>query len=144
MAGFTATAETDVAATPERVWAALTEPEQIAVYMQGSKVTTSWEVGSPITWDGEYDGRAYQDKGEVLTYDEPHVLSMTHYSPMMGQPDEPENYHTLVYTLTDSDGGTHLELTQDGNESEEQAEQFSQNWQGMLDGLKSCIEDAHR
>ena len=30
----------------------------------------------------------------MLTYDEPNVLSVTHYSPMMGQPDEPENYHT--------------------------------------------------
>jgi uncharacterized protein YndB with AHSA1/START domain len=140
MAGFTATATTDVAASPDRVWAALTDPEQIAVYMQGSKVTSTWEVGSPITWDGEYDGRAYQDKGEVLTYDEPHVLSVTHYSPLMGQPDEPENYHTLVYTLTADGDGTHLELTQDGNESQEQADQFSQNWQGMLDGLKALVE----
>ena len=124
------------------MWAALTEPEQIAAYMDGSKVTTTWEVGSPITWDGEYEGRAYQDKGEVLTYDEPNVLSVTHYSPMMGQPDEPENYHTLVYTLTATDRttGTHLDLTQDGNESEEQAEQFSQHWQQMLDGLKALVE----
>ena len=30
MAGYVATARTDVAATPERVWSALTEPEQIA------------------------------------------------------------------------------------------------------------------
>ena len=140
MAGFVATAQTDVNATRERVWAALTEPDQIAEYMYGSKVETTWEVGSPITWAGEYEGRPYQDKGEVLTYDEPNVLSVTHYSPMMGQPDEPENYHTLVYTLSASEDGTHLELTQDGNESEEQAEQFSQNWQGMLDGLKSHVE----
>ncbi len=141
MAGFEATAQTDVAAPPERVWAALTDPAQIATYMQGSKVTTTWEVGSPITWDGEYDGRGYQDKGEVLTYDEPRVLSVTHYSPMMGQPDEPENYHTLVYTLTPDGERTRLELTQDGNESQEQADQFSQNWQGMLDGLKAQVEN---
>ena len=141
MAGFEATAQTDVAAAPERVWQALTDPEQIKEYMMGSRVETTWEVGSPITWDGEYDGRAYVDKGEVLTFDEPHVLSMTHYSPMMGQPDEPDNYHTLVYTLTASDEGTHLEMTQDGNESEEQAEQFSQNWQHMLDALKAHVED---
>jgi uncharacterized protein YndB with AHSA1/START domain len=140
MSEFVATATTDVAASPELVWAALTDPEQIAVYMQGSRVTTTWEPGSPITWDGEYDGRPYQDKGEVLTYDEPHVLSVTHYSPMMGQPDEPENYHTLVYTLTAAGERTHLELSQDGNESEEQAEQFSANWQGMLDGLKAHVE----
>jgi uncharacterized protein YndB with AHSA1/START domain len=141
MAGHVATAHTDVAATPERVWAALTEPEQIAVYMQGSRVETTWEVGRPITWNGEYDGRPYQDKGEVLTYDEPHVLSVTHYSPLMGQPDEPDSYHTLVYTLTASGDGTRLELTQDGNDSEEQADQFSQNWQEMLDGLKAHVEE---
>lgn len=140
MARFTATAQTDVAATAERVWAALTEPERIASYMQGSRVTTTWQVGSPITWDGQYDGRSYQDKGEVLTYDEPHVLSVTHYSPMMGQPDEPESYHTLVYTLTASGQRTRLELTQGGCDSEEQAAQFSQNWQGMLDGLKAHVE----
>jgi hypothetical protein len=62
-------------------------------------VSRPFKVGSPITWDGEYDGRSYQDKGEVLTYDETHVLSVTHYSPIMGQPDEPESYRTLVYTL---------------------------------------------
>ncbi len=143
MSGYVATAQTDVAAAPERVWAALTEPEQIATYMEGSKVTTTWEVGTPITWAGEYEGRPYEDKGEVLTYDEPNVLSVTHYSPMMGQPDEPENYHTLVYTLTRTgpadDQVTHLDLTQDGNESEEQAEQFSQHWQTMLDGLKAQV-----
>jgi len=140
MSEFVATAAVDVAAPPKRVWAALTEPEQIAVYMQGSQVTTTWQVGDPITWDGEYDGRAYQDKGEVLTYDEPSLLAVTHYSPMMGQPDEPESYHTLVYTLTATDDGTLLELSQDGNESQEQADQFSQNWQQMLDGLKAHVE----
>src|SRR4051794_30378577 len=140
MAGYEATAQTDVDATPERVWAALTEPEQIAVYMYGSRVTTSWQAGTPITWDGEYEGRAYQDKGEVLTYDEPRTLSVTHYSPMMGQPDEPENYHTLVYTLTADGDRTHLELTQDGCTDEAEAERFSRNWQDMLDGLKAHLE----
>lgn len=140
MTGFTATARTDVAATPDRVWAALTEPKQIAAYMQGTRVATTWEIGTPITWEGEYDGRPYQDKGEVLSYDQPHVLSVTHFSPMMGQPDEPPNYHTLVYTLVASDAGTNLTLTQDGCDSEQQAAQFSSNWQGVLDGLKSCVE----
>jgi uncharacterized protein YndB with AHSA1/START domain len=140
MTGFSANAEIDVAATPEKVWAALTEPEQIAAYMQGSRVTTTWQVGSPITWDGEHAGRSYQDKGEVLTFDEPHVLSVTHYSPLMGQPDEPQSYHTLVYTLTPSGVGTHLALTQDGCDSEEQAAQFSENWQGMLDGLQAHVQ----
>ena len=140
MVPFIAAAQTDVAATPERVWGALTDPGEVAAYMSGSRVTTTWEVGAPISWEGRYDGRSYQDKGEVLTYDKPHVLSVTHYSPLMGQPDEPESYHTLVYTLTVSGDRTRLELTQDGCDSEEQAVRFSQNWQAMLDALKAHVE----
>jgi hypothetical protein len=59
---------------------------------------------------------------------------------MMDKPDEPQNYHTLVYTLTASGVGTHLTLTQDGCDSEEQAAQFGKNWQGMLDGLQAHVE----
>lgn len=139
MSGFMATAETDVAATPDRVWAALTEPDQIAAYMWGTQVETTWEVGTPIRWNGEHDGKAYQDKGTVLVYDEPSALSVTHYSPMSGQPDEPENYHRLDYTLTANGEGTRVELTQDGCDDEAQAEQFSANWQQMLDGLKAQV-----
>jgi len=33
-------------------------------------------------------------------------------------------------------------LEQDGNESSEQAEQFGQNWQSMLEALKRSAESA--
>ena len=140
MTGIVATAEADIHASPQRVWAALTEPGQIAAYMGGSRVETTWQAGSPITWSGEYDGHAYQDKGEVLSYDEPRLLSVTHYSPLMGQDDRPGNYHTLVYTLTAVGDITRLSLTQDGCADEAQAEQFSRNWQQMLEGLKTHVE----
>jgi hypothetical protein len=65
---------------------------------------------------------------------------MTHYSPSMGTEDAPENYHTLIYTLTPTGSGTRLELSQDGCDNEEQAQQFSRNWQSMLDGLRSHVE----
>jgi hypothetical protein len=52
----------------------------------------------------------------------------------------PENYHTLRYHLSQAGSGTAVSLTQDGCASEEQAEQFSRNWQGMLDGLKKVAE----
>lgn len=139
MGGLIARAVVEVQAPRERLWQALTDPGQIARYMGGSQVETDWRVGSPIVWRGEYDGHSYQDRGEVLVYDEPDRLSMTHYSPLTGQEDVPENYHTLVYTLTDTGGGTRVELTQDGCDSEQQVEQFSANWQGFLDGLKQVV-----
>ncbi|WP_392543675.1 SRPBCC domain-containing protein [Oryzobacter telluris] len=140
MTDHVARASVDVAAQPQVVWDALTDPDQIARWMMGSRVTTDWAVGSPITWQGEMDGKAYQDKGEVLAVDEPTRLSMTHYSPLMGEADEPENYHTLTYELEPSGEGTTVSLSQDGNDSAEQAEQFGTNWQAMLDSLKSTVE----
>src|SRR5262245_21591238 len=142
MADHVAHASVTVDAPPEQVWSALTEPARIKEWMVGSNVSTSWEVGSPITWQGEYDGRSYEDKGEVLEFDPPRRLSVTHYSPLMGQEDRPENYHTISYALAPgADAGpTTVTLDQDGNDSQEQAEQFSQNWQSMLNALKSAVE----
>jgi uncharacterized protein YndB with AHSA1/START domain len=140
MAGHVAHAETEISASPEQVWAALTDPEAISKFMFGSKVETDWLVGHPITWSGEYDGKRFTDKGEILEVDQPTRLRVTHYSPMSGQPDEPESYHMLDYRLAATNAGTLLTLDQDGNESEEQAGRFAANWQGMLDQVKEYVE----
>jgi uncharacterized protein YndB with AHSA1/START domain len=140
MTGHVATANVDIAAPPDRVWQAMTDPDQVAEYMMGSRVESDYQVGSPITWSGEWEGRPYQDKGEVLEAEPGRVLEVTHYSPMTGADDVPENYHRVRYELTVSGGGTAVALTQDGCATEEQARTFSQNWQGMLDGLKAQVE----
>ena len=137
-----ARAQVDIDAGQGAVWAALTDPARIADWMMGAQVSTDWQVGSPITWQGEMNGTPYEDKGEVLEVDEPSRLSMTHYSPLMGEADAPENYHTIVYELSGGDGPTTVALTQDGNDSAEHAEQFSANWQGMLEGLKASVESS--
>jgi uncharacterized protein YndB with AHSA1/START domain len=138
--GFQAVAHVDVTAPPERVWEAMTRPDLVAQYMMGSRVESDWQVGSPITWSGEWNGKPYQDKGEILAAEPGRLLEVTHYSPLGGADDVPENYHTVRYELTETDDGTSVSLTQDGCVSEEQARQFSQNWQGMLDGLKRVAE----
>ncbi len=100
MTDHVARAKAQIEASPQSVWDALTDPEQIATWMMGSQVTTDWAVGSDIRWKGEMNGETYEDKGEILVYDEPTRLSMTHYSPLMGEPDEPESYHTVTYEIT--------------------------------------------
>jgi len=143
MTGHIAQAEVIVDAPPRAVWGALTEPDRVRSWMAGTTLTTDWQVGSPITWQGEMEGKPYEDKGEVLEVEEGHRLSMTHYSPLMGQEDRPENYHTIIYTLEgDGSGPTTVTLEQDGNDSQEQAEQFGQNWQSMLDAYKAAVESS--
>jgi uncharacterized protein YndB with AHSA1/START domain len=140
MKGHVATAEAEIQAPRSRVWRALTDPDQIQKYMFGSKVETDWKPGSPITWKGEYEGRKYEDKGEILEVVDGRRLKVTHFSPLSGEDDAPENYHTLVYELEENDGRTHVSLSQDNNRSEEAAEHSRANWEKMLSGLKEVVE----
>jgi uncharacterized protein YndB with AHSA1/START domain len=140
MAGYLATAEIEINASPAQVWAALTDPALIKRYMFGSQVETDWQQGSPILWKGEYEGRTYEDKGEILEIETERLLKVTHFSPLSGQEDVPENYHTLRYELKENGDKTHVSLSQDKNASEAEAEHSKGMWETMLGGLKEVVE----
>jgi uncharacterized protein YndB with AHSA1/START domain len=140
MTDHVAIAETEIEASPGEVWSALTDPRQIAKYMFGSQVETDWKAGSPIVWRGEYEGKGYEDKGEILEIDPPKRLKMTHFSPLSGAEDVPKNYHTVLYELEEDEAATHVRLSQDNNPTEEQAERSKEAWEKMLSGLKQTVE----
>ncbi|MBV9088329.1 MAG: SRPBCC domain-containing protein [Mycobacteriaceae bacterium] len=140
MANFIATAEVDVGASATKVWTALTDPDIIRQYFFGAEVQTDWRPGSPIVWRGEYNGKPFEDKGEILDVEQNRLLRVTHFSPLSGQPDRPENYHTLTYELDEHGGSTHVVLSQDNNGSEAEAEGATANWRAMLHSLKKTVE----
>jgi uncharacterized protein YndB with AHSA1/START domain len=140
MTGYVATAETEISASPAQVWEVLTDPEQIKKFMFGADVKTDWQPGSSIVWQGVYEGKEYEDKGEILEVDPGRLLKVTHYSPLTGQPDVPENYHTLTYELEDRGTSTHLSLSQDNNASEEEAEHSRGMWEMLVSGVKEAAE----
>ena len=108
--------------------------------MFGAEVNTDWQPGSPITWQGEYEGKKYTDKGEILEIDPGRLLKVTHYSPLSGQDDVPENYHTLTYELDDRGTTTHLSLSQDNNGSQEEADHSRGMWEMLVKGVKEAAE----
>jgi hypothetical protein len=66
---------------------------------------------------------------------------VTHFSPLSGQKDEPANYHTVTYDLTDDgQGGTHVTLSQDNNANSDEVENSTKTWAMMLSGLKDHVE----
>ncbi len=140
MANIVATADTDISAPPARVWSALTDPAEIKQYMFGSQVETDWRPGSAIAWKGEYQGRPYEDKGRIVEVEPQRRLVVTHFSPLSGQRDVPENYHTLTYVLEPRGDGTHLSLSQDNNSTDEEAAHSRDNWAAMLSALKNVVE----
>ena len=129
-----------IVAPVARVWDALTNPDVIKQYMFGTQVVTDWKEGSPIVWKGEWQGRAYEDKGTILKFEPERLVRYTHYSPLSGAPDLPENYHTVTVTLEGSGAQTAVSLAQDNNETEEERDHSRQNWQMMLEGLKRLLE----
>jgi len=140
MTGYVAHAEIEISAPPSRVWQALTDPSEVRAYFFGTELVTDWKPGSPIHWRGEWNGQPYQDKGTVLDFDPPRRLRTTHFSPLTGQPDRPENYHSVSYELTETGSGTRVEISQDNNADADAAARSSQNWQSVLAGLKQHVE----
>lgn len=140
---YEAATSTDVGAPPDAVWRALTEPDLIARYMHGTTVDTDWSEGSPITWRGEWQGNQYEDKGNVLAFDPPRRLAVTHWSPLTGEPDEPANYHHVGYDLESLEGGrTRLTITHGNSPTQEAADAMVENgWRPTLEGIKQVVEE---
>ena len=124
-----------------KVWDALTKPDLIKQYMFGTQVTTDWKVGSPITYKGEWNGKAYEDKGKVLQVEPGKLLVSTFWSSLSGLTDIPENYKTVSYELSAEGRGTNLTITQDNNDSQEEANHSEQNWKMVLEGIKKLLEN---
>ncbi len=140
MKGIVAKSAINVQAPADKVWAALVDPEKIKKYMFGTKVTSDWKEGSPITWAGEWKGKPYEDKGKILKIQRGKLLEYSHYSPLGGTPDLPENYHTVSIELAEGKGATKVTLSQDNNPNDEARKHSEQNWKQMLEGLKKMVE----
>jgi uncharacterized protein YndB with AHSA1/START domain len=137
---FTAKATTTINAPVSKVWQALVNPEIIKQYLFDTDVISDWKVGSPIIYRGEWEGKLFEDKGEILAIEPEKVLKSTHWSPLSGVPDRPENYHTVTYTLSEKGDSTEVTITQDNNASEEENAHSEKNWKTVLDGMKKLLE----
>ncbi len=134
MANHIAIAEAAVGAPIAEVWAALTDTEVLGAIMFGSTVETDWQVGSPIVYRGEWEGKPFEDRGVVIEVTEPTRLRVSHETPGS------DATHEVKYELSDLGDTTHVKVTQDHNASTEAAAESSQNWQAMLQALKRAVE----
>jgi uncharacterized protein YndB with AHSA1/START domain len=140
---YSASTSVDIEGSPEAVWRALTDPALIARYMHGTTVVTDWSEGSSVTWSGEWQGTRYEDKGEVVTFDPPRRLAVTHWSPLTGDPDVPASYHHVGYDLEPLGAGrTRLTLTHGNSPTQEAADaMISNGWRPTLEAVKQVVEE---
>ena len=131
-----------VDAPARKVWHALVTPHAIKEYMFGTTVESAWKEGSPITWKGDWQGKSYEDKGVIIRVQPGRTLAYTHFSPLSGLPDRPDNYHTVTIELTPEGNGTRVALSQDNNATDEARQHSEKNWGMMLAGLKEYVESS--
>lgn len=118
----------------------LINPDNIKQYMFGTNAVSDWKEGSSIVWKGEWQGKKYEDRGVILKMEPGHVIQYSHFSPLTGQPDLPENYHIVTMELSIKGKQTLVSLLQDNNATEEAREHSEKNWNMMLGGLKKFLE----
>lgn len=124
----------------KKVWDALTVPVQVKQYFFNTNMETTWEVSTPIFFRGEWQGKTYEDKGMVLSFNPMESFSYTYWSGFSGMPDKPENYQTLVFDLKEVSGGVELTISQSNVATQEGADHSAENWKGVLAGLKKFVE----
>jgi uncharacterized protein YndB with AHSA1/START domain len=95
-----------------KAWASLTRPELVAKWQYSSILTTTWEVGSRISFRSEWDGQVFEQWGTVLEYREPNRLRYSLFAPRPNLVDSPENYFEMIYTLEPCEGGTLVTISQ--------------------------------
>ncbi len=125
-----------IASTPDKVFAALTDPKQSARYWFGYAVTSSWKVGAPFSL--VKDGKAW-DTGKVLEYDPPRRLSYTFHPEHDGL--ENEKPSRVVFDLEEINGQVKLTMTHDEFANDSKVfPKIQVGWPSILSSLKSVLE----
>ena len=89
-----------------KVWDALTQNDKRKQWFFGVETETDWKEGSPLVHTGEYQGKPYKDKGEILEIEPGRMLVHTHWSDMSGASRQARE-------LPDGDLHAHRERRQD-------------------------------
>lgn len=85
-------------------------PDLVKQYFMGATLKTDWQVGHPITFSGTWEDKPFEDKGEIITFEPEQEMSYSHWSPLSGADDVPDNYHVVHITLEDGAVGTKVTL----------------------------------
>ena len=132
-----------------KVWNVLTSPDQTKKYMFGCETVSDWKQGSPLLWQGVYEGKEMVFvKGHILEIVPGRLLKYSVIDPNASYPDVPENYLSVEYRLDKQNGNTLLTVVQDGFEDAaegrkrfEDSYNNGEGWNPILLQIKKISEE---
>ena len=123
-----------------KVWKALIDPAQIKEYLFGTNAVSDWQKGSSITYEGEWEGKKYKDKGTIIDIVPEKLLHTTYWSSIGGKEDKPENYNNVIYKLQPRGESTTVTISQDNTADEAGLKHMEENWGLVLSNMKKHLE----
>lgn len=143
-------AEIQISAPAERIFAALTTPEQLQLWFHGGSECPmkTWKMDARP--GGSYSYRAgtgsaavdaiveMECHGEIVECDPPRVLA---YTWIASWHENPKRSTLVRWELTPRAGGTHVKVTHSGlAELPTAYKEYSDGWSGVVDSLKKYLE----
>ncbi|MEA2353534.1 MAG: hypothetical protein QOJ14_1948 [Thermoleophilaceae bacterium] len=122
--------------TPERLWEAITDPEQRAKYNFGMGVESDWTPGSSYTASHPRGGELAG--GENLEIDPPRRLVQS-FNALWGENVKSEGTSRVTWEIEQVEDSCRLVVTHDELREGANAELFG-GWPMILSGLKTLLE----
>jgi uncharacterized protein YndB with AHSA1/START domain len=123
--------------TPERLWRALTDPEDRAKFNFGARIHSDWQKGSKYLLDAR-DGTIPLGEGEVLEADPPRRLVLTMRA-LWSDEVKAHGFSRITWEIEPVADSCRLRLTHDQLPADAN-EQLYGGWPMVLSGLKTWLE----
>jgi uncharacterized protein YndB with AHSA1/START domain len=127
-----------IRATPEQVWAALTEPISTKKYWFQTQQKCEWTKGA--AWSMQWGDDLVADVGEVLDIDEPNRGTFT-WQHLLDEESKAEGHSVCTYELRAMGSMTMVHVTHTlPREHSKLIANVSQGWPIVLSSLKTLLE----
>ncbi|MFF5793342.1 SRPBCC family protein [Paeniglutamicibacter sp. NPDC012692] len=127
--------------TPEKLWAALTDPEQTAIYYFGNSYITDWVPGSAFTTTNP---NADGPLGEgTIVESEPNRKLVVTMTALWSEAVQAEGESRITYEITQIEDTCLLTVTHDRMNAGAHGELYG-GWPMILSGMKTWLETGER
>ncbi|MFV8750155.1 SRPBCC domain-containing protein [Nannocystaceae bacterium ST9] len=130
--------EVFIRTSPERLWAAITDPDQTEQYLFGSRVHSSWKAGDPIVYTAGAEGPTMVE-GTIVEIVPQQALQQTwviQYDPALAG-----ECSRVGYRLEPRGENVKLTVSHDFTGAPESAAHLERDgWSVVLSSMKSLLE----
>lgn len=130
----------EIDASMQNVWRALTQTDQVAQWMGGVRVESTWEPGAGITFSGRIHNYTVHDRGTVLGVEPGKLLRYSHWSKLSRLPDLPQNRTIITLSLEWTGEMTRLTVRHECFYSDDAYGHANYFWGFALNDIKDLLE----